>query len=265
MPSDETQAPRAKRQEVPPIPGGRGAALILAALSLVAGAQDKKDEKKPEPKVLFAVPLSVKPGGTTRVKIRGRSLERAAELKVGGAEAKILNKGKTEVPANQDVTVYGDTQVEIEVKTAADAAGDVEIEIVTPDGTAPKHKLPVVAGKAEKEPNGGFAQAMAVEAGAVVEGAIGGPKDVDVFKFEAKAGETWVFEATSARLGSPLDPTLLAHDAAGRQIAMSDDSAFGRDPALTLKIAAAGTYYVTLIDAHDMGGPTHAYLLHARK
>ena len=231
----------------------------------LAGAQEKKEEKKPEPKALFAVPLSVKPGATTRVKIRGRSLERASELKVGGAEAKILNKGKAEVPANQDAAVYGDTQVEIEVKTAADAAGDVEIEIVTPDGTAPKHKLPVAPAKAEKEPNGGFAQAQLLEAGAIVEGAIGGAKDVDVFKIEAKAGETWTFEATSARLGAPLDPALLAHDAAGRQIAMCDDSSIGRDPTLTLKIVAAGTYFVTLIDAHDMGGASHAYLFQARK
>jgi hypothetical protein len=238
---------------------------MFLAFSLAGAAQDKKEPPKPEPKALFAVPLSVKPGATTRVKIRGRSLERAAELKVSGAEAKILNKGKAEVPNNQDASVYGDTQVEIEVKTAADAAGDVEVEIVTPDGAAPKHKLPVAAAKAEKEPNGGFAQAMPLEAGAIVEGAVGGPKDVDVFKFEAKAGETWVFEATSARLGSPLDPALLVHDGAGRQIAMSDDSAIGRDPSLTLKIAAAGTYYVTLIDAHDMGGATHAYLLTARK
>jgi hypothetical protein len=231
----------------------------------LAGAQEKKEEKKPDPKALFAVPLSVKPGASTKVKIRGRSLDTASELKVSGAEAKILNKGKAEVPNNQEASVYGDTQVEIELKVPAGAAGDVEVEIVTSAGTAPKHRLPLLSPVKEKEPNGGFAQAQPLEPGAVVEGGIGGPKDVDVFRVEAKAGETWVVEVTSARLGSPMDPLLLAHDAAGRQVAMSDDGASGRDASLTLKATADGTWYVTLLDAHDQGGPHHAWLLSAKK
>jgi hypothetical protein len=236
------------------------------ALLLLLAAQDKKEEKKPEPKALFALPLSVKPGATTKVLVRGLSLDQASALKVSGpGEAAIKSKGKAAVPNNQEAAVYGDTQVEIEIKTPADAAGDVEIEIVTPAGTAPKHRIPVAAAIPEKEPNGGFAQAQLLRSGTIVEGAIGGGKDVDVFKIEARAGETWTFEATSARLGTPLDPALMAHDGAGRQIGMCDDSAIGRDPTLTLKIAADGTYFVTLIDAHDMGGPTHAYLFSARK
>jgi hypothetical protein len=236
------------------------------AIFLLLSAQDKKEEKKPDPKALFALPLSVKPGATTNVHIRGLSLDQASALKVSGpGEAALKSKGKAAVPNNQEAAVYGDTQVEVEIKTAADAAGDVEIEIVTPFGTASKHRIPVAAAVAEKEPNGGFSQAQLVQSGTIVEGAIGGAKDVDVFKIEANAGETWTFEATSARLGTPLDPALMAHDGAGRQIGMCDDSAVGRDPTLTLKIAAAGTYYVTLIDAHDGGGATHAYLFSARR
>jgi hypothetical protein len=237
----------------------------FVTLLLLLLPQEKKEEKKPEPKALFAVPLSVKPGATTKVKIRGRSLEQAAELKVRGAEAKILNKGKAEVPNNQEASVYGDTQVEIEVKVPAGAAGDVEVEIVTPAGSAPPHRLPLIAAVKEKEPNGGFAQAQPLEPGAVVEGGIGGPKDVDVFRLDAKAGETWLLEVSSSRLGAPMDPLLLAHDAAGRQLAMSDDGAAGRDPALTLKATSDGVYYVTLLDAHDQGGPHHAWLLSAKK
>lgn len=234
----------------------------MLSLALLLLLQEKKEEKKPDPKALYALPLSVKPGATTKVLIRGLALDQASEVK--GAEAKIKSKGKAAVPNNQEAGVYGDTQVEVEIKLPADAAGDVELEIVTPTGS-PKHKLPIAAAKAEKEPNGGFAQAQTLEPGAVIEGTIGGAKDVDVFKIDAKAGETWVFEVRAARLGSPLDPLLLAHDAAGRQLAMSDDSPAGRDAALTLKIPADGAVFVSLLDAHDMGGPSHAWLLSAKK
>jgi hypothetical protein len=233
--------------------------LCLALLAL----QEKKPEKKPEPKALYAIPLSLKPGATSKVQIRGLALEQASEAKAEGAEVAIKGKGKVQVPANMEVSIYGDTHVELEIK--APAAGDVEVVIVTPHGSAPKLRLPVVASVPEKEPNGGFAQAQALEPGTTVAGAIGGAKDVDVFKIDAKAGETWTIEASSARLGSPMDPLLLAHDAAGRQLASGDDAAGGRDPSLTLKATSDGPVFVTILDAHDTGGPTHAYLLRAVK
>lgn len=237
---------------------------VLALLLLLA--QEKKEDKKPDPRALYALPLSVKPGATTKVTVRGLSLEQAVEVKVEGpAEAKIKSKGKAAVPNNQEAAVYGDTQVELEIKAAADAAGEIKVAIVTPAGTAPAHRLPIAAAVAEKEPNGGFAQAQALEPGRTVEGAVGGPKDVDVFRLDGKAGEAWVLEVAAARLGSPLDPVLLVHDAAGRQVALGDDAAAGRDPALTLKLPADGAYFVSLLDAHDTGGPTHAYLLTARR
>ena len=270
-----SEGPRAKAQG-PRILRGAAILLLIGGGALAqdksfgsgffALAQDKKEAPKPAPKALFAAPLSVKPGATTRLLIRGLSLEQASEAKAAGAlEVKIKSKGKATVPANQEAGVYGDTQVEVEIKTAADASGELELEIVTPAGRAPALKIPIASAVAEKEPNGGFAQAQALEPGRIVEGAIGGAKDVDVFKLDAKAGETWTIEVTAARLGSPLDPVLMAHDAAGLQIAMADDSSAGRDPLLTLKIPADGVYYVSLIDAHDMGGPTHAYLLAARR
>ena len=235
--------------------------LLLLALLL---PQDKKDEKKPEPKALYAIPLSVKPGSSAKIQIRGLALDQAAEVKAAGGEAKLRGKGKVQVPNNQEATAYGDTHVDLEIVTPAGAAGEVEIEIATPHGPA-KHRVPILATSAEKEPNGGFAQAQTLEPGALVEGAIGGAKDVDVFKLDAKAGETWTIETTSARLGSPMDPLLLAHDAAGRQLAMSDDAAGARDARLTLKAVADGPIFVSVLDAHDLGGPAHAYLLRVVK
>lgn len=236
----------------------------MLSLALLLLLQEKKEPPKPDPKVLFAVPLGVKPGAPVKVLLRGLSLDGATGVKVGGgAEAKIKSKGKAVVPANQEAGVYGDTQVELELK--ASTPGELLVEIVTPAGTAPPHRLLVGEAVAEKEPNGGFAQAQTLESGTVVEGAIGGGKDVDVFRIDAKAGERWTFEVTASRLGSPLDPVLVVHDAAGRQLAMSDDRKEGRDPLLTLAPAGAGPLYVTLIDAHDQGGPTHAYRFSLRR
>ena len=95
----------------------------------------------------------------------------------------------------------------------------------------------------------------------VVEGAIQGAQDVDVFKIEGKAGQTLVFEVLAARLGSPLDPIITLYDDKGQALARSDDELPPDDPRLEVKLPRDGAYYLSLIDAHDQGGPTHVYRL----
>lgn len=75
----------------------------------------------------------------------------------------------------------------------------------------------------EAEPNNTIEKATALTLPAKVKGRIhreGEAKesDIDLFRFDAKAGQTWVFEVNAARSKSPLDSTIAILDAAGKPV-----------------------------------------------
>lgn len=240
----------------------------LALLLILAPLQEKKDTPPPDPKILCFTPLGVKAGETIKVIARGLNLDKVESVACagGGAELKIKSKGKAALPKDAELALVGDTQVEIEVKDARE--GTLALVVTTPAGKAPAHPLLILPADKlvrEKEQNGGFTTAQPVEAGQWIEGSVSAPKDVDVFKISGKAGERWVFEAVAHRHGSALDPTLTFYAEGGRQLAVQDDGASSRDPLLRVTLPADGTYYLSLIDAHDQGGATHPYLLHVTR
>jgi hypothetical protein len=243
------------------------AVMVLVLGGAGATAQEKKKEEPPTPKILYFTPLAVAPGAKVKVTARGLNLDTATAVEAPGVEVAVKSKGKVTLPANTEPDQLGNTQIELEVKLAADAAeGPIALKLTNPAGTA-THELRVVAGAlAEKEPNNGFAQAQPLEAGKRVLGSVGGPKDVDVYRIDGKKGEVWSFEALAARCGSPLDPLLTLHDAEGRTLATQDDAgAKDRDPRLEFALPADGPFYLALVDAHDAGGNTHGYLLSAAR
>jgi len=245
-------------------------ALVL--LVLLAVQDDKKPPSDPKPRISMALPLAISPGALAKVTLRGLHLDQASEVKfsepIEGATIAIKSKGKAEIPKETDPSVYGDTQAELEIRLPPEFAPDsLGLTAVNPKGEA-VYTLKVL-GKdkliPEKEPNGGFATAQAVEAGQTIQGTIGQALDVDVFKFTGKKGETWILEVEAQKRGSVLDPLLILHDSAGHIVATADDSEASRDPSLKVTLPRDGTYLITLIDAHNAGGVTHTYLLNLRR
>lgn len=244
----------------------------VAVLLLTLLAQEKKDAPKPVPKILVFMPLGVVPGATTVVTARGSVLDQATEFKlegVDGATLKIKSKGKAAMPKEAEAAAVGDTQAELEIAIPADAAVEkLTLTAVTPAGaTEPRALLIVPKEKflAEKEPNGGFSQAQPVEADRTVVGSVAQPRDVDVFKVKAAKGERWTFEVVAARQGSFLDPTLSLYSESGQLLATRDDDPGSRDATIEFTAPADGTYFLSLIDAHDGGDAMHVYLLHVRR
>ena len=90
---------------------------------------------------------------------------------------------------------------------------------------------------------------------------VGEPNDVDVFHFTGQKDERIVAAVTAARQGSSLDGILTLYTSAGQILATSDESESGPDPVLNARLPAAGTYFLSLIDAHDHGSAMHVYLL----
>src|SRR5439155_2829501 len=98
---------------------------------------------------------------------------------------------------------------------------------VSTNGESQPQTLTVVPAGAlirEKEPNGGFHQAQSVSFGKTIQGVIGEAKDVDVFKFEAKAGTEITAEVFAARYGSLLDSILTLYDDHTHLMSPSDDT-----------------------------------------
>jgi hypothetical protein len=244
-------------------------ARLLAALFLLGAAQDKKPAPPPIPKVVVALPLSAPPGRTTKLTLRGLNLDTATGVKVEGAEAVVKSKGKAAMPKDSEVSLYGDTQIELEVKIPAGlAAESVATTVTTPAGTSEPYALLVTAADrlvAEKEPNGGFSSAQPIESGQVVQGSIPQPLDVDVFRVAGHAGETWVFDVVAQRRGSPLDAMLSFYDPGGRILAVADDGESTRDATIKVTLPADGNYSLALIDAQNMGSAAHVYQLAARR
>ena len=287
---------------LPPLTAGRRArgagAAALVALALVvaspAGAQDKKeDPKKMVPRVALAVPLGVAAGTLATVRIRGQRLGDATEVQFPGAKhaisATIKSKGKAEVPQGAEAAEVGDTQVEVELKVPAETpAGPIDLVVVTPAGATAPHALLVNPATEEKEPNPGFRQPQALTLPATVRGRIENAEDVDVFSFEATAGQTIVAEVSAARHGSALDPLLTLYDREGNVLAVADDAPSpaaaetppasderdnaaatrerraARDPVLRLRCSADGTFFLALADAHGRGGAAHVYQVTVR-
>jgi hypothetical protein len=113
----------------------------------------------------------------------------------------------------------------------------------------------------EVEPNEQAAQAKNVAFPAALNGRIGQPGDVDVWRFEAKKGDQFTFDLQAARLGSSLDSVLTLVDSAGKQIATNDDLGRGQtDSLLNAKIPADGVYSLQVRDQlSSRGGTSFAY------
>jgi len=183
---------------------------------------------------------------------------------IEGASIAVKSKGKAEMPKETDPAVYGDTKVELEIKLPEAGAEKVSVIAVNAAGQTAPHELPVLAKDKvvlEKEPNGGFASAQPVESGRVVQGVVSQAMDVDVFRIAGRRGETWVFEVEAHRRGSILDAMLTVHNQEGQVVATMDDAKASRDPALRVTLSTDGPTFVTVMDAHNTGGATHAYLL----
>ncbi len=121
----------------------------------------------------------------------------------------------------------------------------------------------------EKEPNDRQADAQSVALPVIVNGRVDRPGDVDVFRFEGRAGATIVAAVDARRLNSPLDSALKLVDAAGKQLAFNDDyedkgaglTTHHADSWLSATLPADGTYSVQLADAQHKGGPDYTYRL----
>jgi len=119
------------------------------------------------------------------------------------------------------------------------------------------------------EPDNDTGHAALVAVPMTINGRIEPPGDTDVFAVKGKKGKPLVFEVFARRLNSPLDSFLRITDAAGRQLAYSDDQedmgsgllTHHADSRIFFDPPSNGIFYVHLGDAQRQGGPEFSYRL----
>lgn len=113
----------------------------------------------------------------------------------------------------------------------------------------------------EQEPNP-LASPQPVETPKTLCGVIGEAKDVDAWKFAAKAGQRVSIRLAALSLGSALDAVVRMYDAAGQKTAEVDDAPQDEfDVVMEFTAPNDGEYIVAVTDRFSHGGPGYGYVL----
>lgn len=234
------------------------------------------------PVVETVFPPAAAAGGTARLAAIGRGLP-------GGTPAGDDGLEQAPVDAGVDAAV-GAARGRFAWRLFA--ARDISAELVDVAGgpldPAPVPPAVLAAGgpvSVEQEPNDDPAQPQKISLPSVVAGRFHPRGDRDWLSFEAKAGEEWVFDLYSRRLGLPTDASLLLESVtpaadgkvATKEVAFADDGPaefqggiLDRpefDPTVTFKPPADGTYRLLVreLAADSRAGIDRAWVLEARR
>lgn len=246
--------------------------LFLSTLSLAAQEKKPAEKKGPPPRLAVALPLVVEMGKKTKVLVRGSNLDGVTEVRVHEPKSKAALLGKPKkvgLPTNYPLDRIGDSEIEIEIDVSKDApGGTLAFSLVGPGGESNAAKVALADDAprlAEKEPNDGFDKPQTIALPVVVDAKIDRERDVDVFQFRGKAGETIHIEVQAAKLGSPADLMLTLLDADRKILDSCDDFNGSIDPQLKVKLPRDGTYFLSVLESNDLGGSMFPYRLIVRK
>lgn len=221
------------------------------------------------PRIETVFPGAVARGATTDVMLTGRyNLRESTRILFDrpGVTATIVEwqaLGDTKLPAGKRQP-FEREGLSIKVTVAADTApGIYGFRILTKGSLSALANLLVASGECigEAEPNNSQADARPIKPGMTVNGHLDGDADLDMYRFDAAAGDRIAFLVHAARLQRPVpqlerdfsDIILSLHDVAGAELASADDS-LTEDPELFYSFQRAGTYYLRLREARYHSG-----------
>ena len=241
------------------------------ATAPITAAATVQDKDKPKPEIKSMSLFTLKQGQTATVIVYGENLApTSVTTSKPTLTAKVLETKATET---DEAKKRGGKQTTVEVVVAGDCPPDVyELVLVHEGDVKATARLAVVAlAESElevKRPCQTFAEAMplpSIAAGWVaVNGAVMNGDSPDLFRLDAKAGETWEITLLAGRAGSPLDPVVRIRDARRFPVALSAGHE-KRDRVLTLRAPADGPYFIEVGDAEGRGGAQYLYRLAVRR
>jgi hypothetical protein len=198
-------------------------------------------------------------GSRVKLTLTGQGVGRATAIVIPerGLDATIVPTAKRD-----------DNRVEVELTIAPDArVGIHSIGVITPLGVPGFQSFAVdeAAEAAEKEPNETPDQLKIKPTvlPATFIGTIDRPGDVDLFAFEAKAGDELVLHVTARAIGSQLRPALALLDQHGYTLVEANEAGASVDPVLSHTARASGPLFLRVIDADYGGSGAHFYRIAA--
>lgn len=207
------------------------------------------------PALSTAYPQGSGRGVTLQVEVLGQYLDRATAVvfQDGGIRGRVLGSEPT--------------RLDLEFAVAADAGwGAHYFRVISPRGAS--NVLLFRVGDqphvAEAEPNSTLEQAQRIAVPATVNGRLPVDGDFDFFRFQAAAGETWIFDVRAARNGNGLDAGLALLDSRGRRLEFCEDF-FIWDPFFTHTFRSSGEYVAVIQPTHARNDPGFAYQLDIRR
>jgi hypothetical protein len=235
------------------------AALLVSVISGLARSDTK-------PVIKSVSPLGVRAGRTTAVLIYGDNLApKSIKLDKSTCTAKLIDVK----PTDDKTKSRGTTVVSIAFTAPAGAPlANIGITLEQADKTLVAASVAVVEDADDevqiKKPASTYASAMPISSKSI---AIAGTLDgdtADVFKFEAKSGETWDIALLSGRGGSQLDPVLRLRDDHHITLMLSAGDK-KKDRRLSFSAPSDSTYYIDITDAEARGGAGYDYRLTVHK
>jgi hypothetical protein len=243
---------------------------FISSLALVASLGNPAVRAQP-PKAPQIAPAPQAPTLTTPANLGAKAGE-SVEITLTGTNladpvAVVLSgPGKATIPTdNKNGTDAAKLRVKVEVPAEC-PIGLYTIRVATKNGVSNIRpfvvdELPVVA---EVETNRKKDGAQAVSFPVVVTGRTDAEAS-DYFRFKVSAGQTVTFEVVARRIGSPLDPIIVLHDAKTKRelIALYSDDTPGlqSDCRLTHTFKEGGEFLIEVRDTTYRGGNDYYYRL----
>lgn len=259
-----------------------GWVVLLGACAMPGLAEEEKAKstESEAPSLTSATPFALAVGATQKLVIRGRHLDDLTSLRLLGGAAPLEIKGfipsppAGEKPADKEKEkekgkprIEQSLQAELRVPDNTPLGTNVTLVATGPKGESNSLRVYVAARGMlvdEKDPNGGFKEAQAIETGWSVYGTLSQATDVDVFKIRMKPGQSLRAELFAAQLGSSLDGSLNVYDSTGALLASNDDAA-GRDPALNVKCTSESDCFIAVSSVGEIPvKSTPGYVLKVR-
>ena len=226
-----------------------------ALLALWCGWAWGEPVKHQLPQLASVFPQGAERGSVLSATVLGNHLDRASTLLF--AQAGISGR----------IVEGSHTRLTLELEVAEDADyGPHYFRAISPRGASNVLLFRVGDQRhvQEAEPNGRLEQAWRVEPPLTVNGRLDRAQDIDIFRFEARPGEGFVFDLRAARNGSGLDASMILLDSAGNKLRHSEEH-FIWDPFFGHTIRGEGTHFLVLQPTRGRARPTHGYQLDIRK
>ena len=212
----------------------RALVILLIVLAMVAAGETPLPEVAPV--VSSLMPAGAQRGASVEVRIRGRNLGEATELRFArqDIQGEILSSEFYEIRARVKV---GESV----------PLGIHDYRLRTPQGShVGVFHVGSLPQQVEVEPNDDLGKAQVISIPSLTDGFMEA-EEYDFFRFHAQAGQTLILDLVAARTASSLDATLVILDHRGNELDYSDDYYIFKDPHLTFTVKQEGEYFVRVM------------------